>query len=421
VTEQRKPRRSLLFVAQLAPPSPLVAARRVGGLTKYLARLGNRVTVLSSRVSGEGEIDGAFRVERTRDLLTSPLNWRRGHFQALTGSQAAMYGKPSALESVIVPDLALASWVPFALARALALARTDPFDCVVTTSPPQSAHLIGLALRRRLGVCWVADFRDGWTFEPPHAPWPVGLQRRGDRLLERLVVAGADCIVGVTKPIVEDLRARFGVEAALITNGFDPEEVAVDGLDPLLDPERRSLVHTGRMAIARSTPQPLLEAFRYLRQEAPEVADRMELVFAGPLSQAEEQLLTAPGLAGNVRWVGALERERTLALQRAADALLVVTEGAGRSSVATGKLFEYLGARRPILVLGEGTEAARIVSETGAGITTSASDPVAIAAGLRRIAAHSRDDGPSEGAIASYSYPRLAEQLCELIDAIARG
>ena len=68
-----------------------------------------------------------------------------------------------------------------------------------------------------------------------------------------------------------------------------------------------------------------------------------------------------------MRWVGALDRNQTLALQRRADTLLVLTEGASGPSVATGKLFEYLGAGRPILVLGEGTAAADIVRSAGAG------------------------------------------------------
>ena len=73
-----------------------------------------------------------------------------------------------------MPDLAVGTWLPFALPRALSLARKGDFDVVLTTSPPQSAHLVGLALARR-GLPWIAELRDGWTFEPPRAPWPSRL------------------------------------------------------------------------------------------------------------------------------------------------------------------------------------------------------------------------------------------------------
>ena len=205
----------------------------------------------------------------------------------------------------------------------------------------------------------------------------------------------------------------------LITNGFDPEEMpAPDGVASLLDPERHSLVHTGRMEAARSSPAPLLEALRRLKRESPEVADRLEVVFAGPVSARESELLAADDLAGLVKAVGWLERPRALALQRAADSLLVVTEGPSRPSVATGKVFEYLGAKRPIVVLGEGTEAARIVADAGAGISTSASDPDEIAATLRRVLADTpKVDGRSE-VLERYSYPRLVERLAALIEEI---
>src|SRR2546430_7861616 len=93
--------RSILLVSQLAPPSALVAARRIAGSTKYLSRLGYQVTVLSSAVSGQGPIEGAACIVRTADLLASPLNWRRRHFDALSGG-SGLYKPPSRLASVVV-------------------------------------------------------------------------------------------------------------------------------------------------------------------------------------------------------------------------------------------------------------------------------------------------------------------------------
>jgi len=401
--------RSILFVAQIAPPSELSAARRVAGFSKYLARLGYRVTVLASRVSGEGGIEGAERVVRTNDLLLTRLNWRRGHFEAFSGKGRGSYAPPSRLERVIVPDLSAATWLPFALPAAMRLAREHRFDCVITSSPPQSAHLVGLALKRR-GLRWIADFRDGWTFEPQHAPWFTGAQRRTDELLERRVARRADAVIGVTRPIADDLRERLGVRAELITNGFDPEEAAAVDADGLLDPKRHSLVHTGRMAVALRSPKPLIAALR----SAPGLAEQVEVVFAGPLSDEERELLSAPDLGGAVRAVGSLDRSRTLALQRAADSLLVITEGR-RRSVATGKVYEYLAAARPVLVLGEETDAARIVAEAGAGFATSADDPDAIAAALRRLV-ESPPEPVRPEAVDGYSYPVLAKQLAELIE-----
>jgi glycosyltransferase involved in cell wall biosynthesis len=391
-------------------------------MTKYLARLGHSVTVLSSLASGSGPIEGAEHVVRTPDALLSRLNWRRSHFSALAGSHGDVsYKPPSRLASVVVPDLGLVTWLPFALPSALSLVRRRRFDCVVTTSPPQSGHLIGLALRRR-GLPWIAELRDGWTFEPPRDPWPLRAQRTLDDRLERLVVERADAVVGVTTPIVADIEARLGADAELITNGFDPDDALPEReADPLLDPNRHSFLHTGRMGLSRVTPRPLLEALRLLKREKPEVWERVEIVFAGSLTEEERDLLTAPDLDGTVRATGWVERPRALRLQRAADALLLLTEGESRRSVATGKLYEYLLAGRPVLVLGEGTEAARIIAETGTGLATSASDPRAIAEALEQFVngGWSRDrDGE---AIDRYSWMKLGSRYSELIERVSAG
>jgi glycosyltransferase involved in cell wall biosynthesis len=367
-------------------------------------------------ISGEGGIDGAKAVARTPDLMATPLNWRRAQFKALEGSAAGSYSKPSRLESVLVPDIAAATWLPFAITRSLRLAHESEWDCVITTGPAHSVHLVGLALRRR-GIPWIAEFRDGWRFDQPARVFPLRLQRRFDAALERHVATSADALVAVTEPIADDLSGRFDRPAKVITNAFDPEEVTDGGDIGLLDPDRFSVVHTGRMAYAGRTPVPLLEAVRVLTRDRPRVAARLEVVLAGPLSAEEEPLVRAADLSDTVRAVGTLDRPRTLRLQHAADALLVLAEGSSRR-VATGKLFEYLATDAPILVLGEETEAARIVAETSAGFATSGSDPGLIASALERLLASPSRPVRDRLVVQQFSYPYVARRYAELIEGV---
>jgi glycosyltransferase involved in cell wall biosynthesis len=401
----------VLLVAHLSPPSPLIAARRVAAMTKYLSRLGHSVTVLTSAISGDGPIEGADAVVRTFDLMASGLNWRRRHFEALTGS-GGVYRPVSRVASVVVPDVAVVGWLPFALRAAREILRERRVDCVLTTSPPQSAHAVGYALRRR-GVPWIAELRDGWTFEPPRPPWPTRAQRSLDERLERRLLTRADAVVGVTRPIADDAAARLGVAAPLITNGFDPEDVVAPNDEPLLSREKHAFVYTGRAGVAERRLEPLIEGVRLLVAESPELADRLELVFAGPMSEEEAQTLADASTSGFARTVGALDRPSTLRLQRAAGTLLVLTRGA--RSEATGKLFEYLAAGRPILVLGDETEAARIVRETRTGEAVSATDPEAISRAVRRFASGDAPQQRDETSVARYSWAHLSAQYDELI------
>jgi glycosyltransferase involved in cell wall biosynthesis len=342
--------------------------------------------------------------------MVGALNWRRASFQALAGGGDGGYeAVPSRLASAFVPDLAVAGWLPFALPRARALAGRA--DAVITTSPPHSGHLAGLALHAR-GLPWVADFRDGWTFESDRPDWPLGAQRELDAGLERLVARGADALVAVTEPIAADLRARFHREVATITNGFDPEEHAPGDSRPPLDAvgpaaDRHTLLHAGRMAYAGRSPGPLLAAL----EAAPDLADRIEVLFAGPLSVEERGLIERSPVA---RAVGSLDRPRTLALESASDSLLVLTSGRRRGE-ATQKVFEYLAAGKPIVVIGEDTEAARIVQAAEAGIVARSDDPAAITDALRiAVAADGARRPPA--AIDRYSYATLAMEMAEQVE-----
>jgi glycosyltransferase involved in cell wall biosynthesis len=398
---------TILLVAQFSPPAGFSAARRVAGLTKYLARAGHRVVVLSSLASGRGPIEGAERIVRTRDLVVTDLNWRRKHFERLrSGGDVGYESRPSRMASVVVPDLVLASWLPFALPRALKLAAEERPDWVMTTSPPESAHLIGLALQRR-GVGWVADLRDGWGFETTHPDWPTGAQRKLDLALERICVQRADLVTAVTDPITEDLRTRLSARAVTVPNGFDPEEAgqAPQGQE-LLSSERFSLVHTGRLGFVGRSLEPLLEGLELLQRRRPELGGRLELVLAGALSEPERRQLDGDG---TVRALGMLPRERALALQAAADCLLLVT-GRDRRSEATAKLYEYLAAERPILVLGEKSAAAEVVRQAGAGLAASATDPADIANALESTIDGEVAVGGSD-ARERWAYPKIARQL----------
>ena len=175
---------NILLVAYFYPPCRDTGAHRPAAMAKWLRQLGHRVTVLTTSAYGSGEGNAETDVVRTADVQR--LRARiRGHDRVDALFDSDTYsGRPHPLSRVIVPEPLLAAWVPFARRRALRLNRRERFDCVITTSPPESIHLIGRALRHR-GVAWVADVRDGWTFEPLRPRFPTAPQRGFDERLER--------------------------------------------------------------------------------------------------------------------------------------------------------------------------------------------------------------------------------------------
>jgi glycosyltransferase involved in cell wall biosynthesis len=425
------PGRSILLVAYFYPPSRDTGAHRPASMARHLRRLGHRVTVLTTSAYGTLPDDDAAQtdgpsgdVARARDLQLVRARMR-GHDRVDSLFDSDTYsGRPHPLSKVIVPEPLAVAWAPFAARVGRRLQRERGFDAVLTTSPPESAHLVGRAVQRA-GAAWVADLRDAWTFEPLRPPFPTAFQHRLDERMERRVLSGADAVVAVSRPVVEDLGRRGIADAHLVPNGWDDDAIAprpagagpgqAEPVADLLDPDRISLVYTGRFGSYGRDPRPLVEALRRLAAAEPEAAGRLELVIAGPLTDDEKELLGADFAPARVRLAGSLPRERALALQEAADALLLIAH-ATRTQLPNFKLFEDLAAGRPILALADGTEAGRIVTETGAGDAVRADDPAAIESALRKLVAGELT-APPEDARREYSYPLLAERMSEVVEA----
>lgn len=418
--------RRILVVSYPYPPMPSVGGNRWLAMTKYLRRRGHRVDVLTTSAFGALPDDPQLGVHRCGDLMAA--HWLRTLLRRpplpKPGEAVAVDKPPQAfMTRVLVPDHYVATWVPYATRAARRLIDLHGYDCVITTSAYESTHLVGLGLglgRRR--PAWIADFRDGWTFHPWRPPFPTAAQRRLDVRMERAVVLGAERTVVVERPVGEDFRERLGVDAGYVPNGWDPDlelqaaDVPPDGLDY----EGVTLVHTGKLSGDWGRhPGYLFQALGRLRDTDPDLGRRLRLVLAGRLDQDEQRLIEQAGLERIVRHVGMLSRADAMALQRRADVLVLLTSPTLVWELP-GKIFEYFGARRPILALADGNEAARIVEETGTGWTVPPDDVDQIVTMLKRLLAGEMAVQYDDTRLAPYVYPAPALALeAELERAIA--
>ena len=407
------PRRRILLVAYFYPPSRDTGILRPAAMAKWLRRLGHEVTVLTTSAYGELPDDAAQGVVRTADAQRLRARLAGRESIGAMFDEPTYSGRPHPLSKVLVPEALVAAWMPFARSRALRLRRERGFDCVITTSPPESVHAIGVALQRR-GLPWVADIRDAWTFESLRPTYPTNAQRRLDGWLERRWLGRADAVVCVSRPAAEDLRRRGIADPLLVANGWDPESPApAPGPSGLLDPYRRSIVYTGRFGSYGRDPRPLVAGLAELARSDREAAAQLELVIAGPLTNEERRLFETDVSPARIVLAGSVERERALALQREADALLLLAQPT-RSQLLNIKLFEYVASGSPILALAAGTEAGRVAAELGAEVVP-ADDPAAIATTLARTAAGELEDPPA-GALDPYTYPAPAEGMAAAVE-----
>jgi glycosyltransferase involved in cell wall biosynthesis len=411
------PARRLLIFSYYFPPDPSIGGARWAAMSEWLRRAGHEVTVITSRSNGVGG-EREPSVLRTFDVgAVGAARWLSRRAPHPSVAPATVHKPPPRwFTDVVVPDECLLTWCPAALAQARRVLREREIDCVVTSGPPHSTHLLGLLLGERRPA-WIADLRDGWRFEALHS-WPTGAQDRLDALLERRTLRSADAVVGVTLPIADDACARLGVLSAHVPNGWSPPPATrpIEAARPPLARDRVNLVYTGTLSGPRGRdPRPLFAALRRLAAERPAVASRLRVVLAGRLHTGEQRLLQTLALDGAVEHVGSLGRAAACALQRDADALLLLT-GPGHTSEATGKLFDYLAAGRPILALAHGNVAARIVRETGTGVAVAPEDVAGIMGALEAAVDGTLARAYEPRGLERYIYPRPAEELAELVE-----
>ena len=279
----------------------------------------------------------------------------------------------------LVPD-ENASWVLTSVPAALRLARRERFDAILTTSPPSSVNVIGSLLSRHLGIPWIADLRDSIVAKEDRRIDRAlpRLKERTHRYVAALVARDAAAVVGVTPTIcaeIERLKPRGKV--VTIPNGCDFGDF--DGLS-YRPSDRFRITHTGSFFGQRS-PRPFLTA---LAESKLDVVAR----FVGDFRAADREWAEALGLGDKLEIYPFLPHRRALDLQRDSEALLLLLPeiGARGKDIPSGKLYEYIAARRPILgaVPPDGT-AAELIREGELGLVVAPDDVGAMRIGLETL------------------------------------
>jgi len=274
-------------------------------------------------------------------------------------------------------------WFLRALPPALRLCRHWRPDLIYASSPPATTLALAWALRRICRVPWVAEIRDRWADDPytSRPDW----RRRLERRLEDVILSSASGLVAVSQTWAEFYGTRYRVPTAVVYNGFDPDAYRHAGTSGG-EAGLLRIVYTGSVYAGRD-PTPLWQALAGMGRDAENV--RVEFYGAKRL-----EVLPGATRLGVDHLVSVQEyvpHDEAVRLQCGADILLMLQwDNPSEAGNLPGKLFEYLGARRPILALGyDGGEMARIIRERGAGLFSN--DPGEMARQLKAWLAVKRE------------------------------
>jgi glycosyltransferase involved in cell wall biosynthesis len=386
----------ILMICYAYPPMGMVGVIRPVKFAKYLPEFGWQPTVLTveeraGKFPCKKEMGDLPEVAVIRtpyvdviDSFKGKLSFFRGANQTekLVGggeiaspvmdgnAQAKEAGSVKRLiyEMLTIPDEQV-GWYGPAVTAGRELMRRERFDAIYSTSPPETAHLIAHTLKSEFGVPWVADLRDLWTLD--HFRQRSNLKLFILDKMERQVFRDADALITVSERWRNDLARLHGSTTKpilCIPHGFDEEDYPAT---PETDSEVFKLVYTGTIDKDFQDPAILLQAVAGLLQEKLIEPQHFQIHFHayGNHMPDFDSLAKEYGLQGIVKQCAVLEYHECLRVQQSASALLVMQwnseKGKGNPPL---KFYDYLGTRRPILIVGSGEGIlGDMIQETGAG------------------------------------------------------
>lgn len=266
--------------------------------------------------------------------------------------------------NIFIPD-ARVLWVKPSVAYLSRYIKENGIDTIITTGPPHSLHLIGLKIKEKHNVKWVADFRDPWTTIGYHKALKLSsFAAQKHRTLEKKVLTTADTILVTSPTTKQEFQALTSKPIAVITNGYDVETIAKQPLD-----EKFTMAHIGSFLSERN-PRILWKALAELITENTEFNAHFQLKLIGAVSREVLDAIEEFQLSGYVNNMGYVSHNEAVAEQRKSQVLLLVEiDSEETKCIIPGKLFEYMVSERPIIAIGpEEADFASIMKATNTGI-----------------------------------------------------
>ena len=316
--------------------------------------------------------------------------------------------------NLFIPD-ARVFWVQPSVSFLEKYIQENEIDTIITSGPPHSLHLIGLELKQKLNITWLADFRDPWTTIGYHKSLRLShFAAKKHKQLESQVLNSADTIIVTSKTTKAEFQVLTTKPIEVITNGFDIEKVDKQTLDT-----KFSLAHIGSFLSERN-PQILWESLVELCHELPDFKTHLEIKLIGAVSQEVLETIAQFGLHSYLNNLGYVSHAEAVAHQRKSQVLLLIEiDSQDTKSILPGKLFEYLVSERPIVAIGPmGSDFAEIITNTNAGVFFEYSEKAKLKQTIQEYYTQFLQGNLQSHAIGLQQYSRknLTQQLVELLN-----
>ena len=339
---------------------------------------------------------GGFANKNKETFFQASLRWIRGNF--------------------FIPD-ARVGWVKYAFEKAVEIIRRENIDTVYISSPPHSTQLIGLKLKEKFpNIRWIADMRDPWTDiyyykDLLHTSFAKNI----DAKYEKKVLEGSDALIVVRDAIKRTFAAKIksGTKDKIhvIPNGYDERDF-VDQLEK--DSSATYITYVGTLADTYK-PEIFFNALNSCIEKYPEKKIKFRFVGATPwtIKERAKEL----GIEESCEWIGHVDHGQAIHYMRKSDfLLLIIPDAPGAEGILTGKLFEYLGAGKPIIGIGpKQGDAARIIDRCEAGKMFERNESEAMTLWMKEIISAGENIQKSNASVGDYERKQLTKTLTQVL------
>jgi len=405
----------VLIVSFLFPPDNSIGAVRGGKMAKYLPQFGWEPIVLAEELEGAPKTL-PLEMNETNVFRTTCPKIVSSLYRKLFGKGYGVASQPSSgnlsLRSAAYRLLKLIPafyywpicqtlvsnpicWHFHASKVAAQILSRHHIDVIFSSYSPSTSHFVASKLQQKTGVPWVAEFRDRWSLST-YATKPL---RFLDKWAERRLLKNSCLLITVSQDWAAQLQEMHSKKVAVIPNGFDEEDYLEHV--PLLS--KFTITYTGGILYAgKRDPTPLFEALKQLLEEGRLSPDNFELRFFGGSSLSILfSLIKDYHLEGIVKIYNMVPFKESIKRQKESTILLLLSWNDPRDKgTYTGKVYEYLGAQRPILAIAyKGGAIDRLLQESGTGILI---NEVGM---IKRVLQHWLEEWHGSGRIVSYWEP----------------
>lgn len=254
-------------------------------------------------------------------------------------------------------------WVPLAFFKGLKLLKKNKYDLLISVSFPFVSHILCYFLKKVSGLPWIADYGDPWVYNPVSS-WH-GLDAKMRKKLEETILRQVDQIIVTTEETKELYLSKCPFvcrkDITVITQGYSKDEF--NEVSPEI-PNKFRIVYTGVFYKDIRNPLLFFESLKKINVSS----NQLEIIVAGAVKKEYRNFVQEIGVSSLVRFVGHISHLRIISLQKGASVLLLFGNRGGCQ--LPGKIFEYIAAKRPILVIKYDEEdiAARIVEQLHRGV-----------------------------------------------------